>query len=149
MEAIPISRARIVVLALAFGTLTITLVLFLLRDAAAPPAPEVGRLFALLVPFVGLTFIPLVFVVRRILLAGARKRRAENRAHLAAGRLPRELFQATVIGCAVAEGVGLLGAVGYFLGGSPWLLAAPVVAVAAILAQFPSATRFAEALHPD
>ncbi len=149
MEAIPISRARIVALALAFGTLTVSLVFFLLRDADAPPAPELGRLFALLVPVVALTFVPLVLVARRLLFAGARKRRSENRAHLAAGRLPRELFQATLIGCAVAEGVGLLGAVGYFMGGSPWLLAAPVAAVAAILAQFPSASRLEEALRGD
>lgn len=149
MDAIPLSRARLVVLALASGTLTASLVFFVLRDGIAPPAPEVGRILALLVPLVALTSVPVVLVLRRSFLVRARARRAENLAHLAAGRVPRELFQVTLLGCALAEGVGLLGAVGYFLGGSPWLLAAPAAALAAILAQFPGAARLEDALRAD
>jgi len=149
MEAIPISRARIVVLALAFGTLSLTLVLFFLRDPESPVAPEVGRMLTFGVPLFALATVPVQFLVRRLLLAQARGRRAENRAHLAAGRVPRELFQATVLSCALAEGVGLLGAVGYFVGGSPWLLVVSAMATAAILLQFPDAGRLEQTLLTD
>ena len=60
---------------------------------------------------------------------------------LAAGILPRELAALTIVGAALAEGIGLFGGIVYFLTGSPVALAAPVVAVLLIIAQLPTRTR--------
>jgi len=149
MVPLPLARARLFVLALASGTALATLVFFFLRSSGASsgPAAELGSIFALLVPLLALTLVPLQLVLRRTFLARARARRAEVRAELAAGSMPRELFQAAILGCALAEGVGLLGALGYFFGGSPWLLAAPALAVALILAQVPTRTRLEDAVR--
>ena len=54
------------------------------------------------------------------------------------GKLVPILMTLTIIGAAMAEGIGLFGLVIYLITGTAWALVAPVVAALAILLQFPS-----------
>jgi len=142
MNAPSIQSARVVVLALAGGTLLVAVMLAFLRggvgvDASAGNGPLLGYL----VPLLALANAAVYVVLRRSLLARARARRDENRALLREERLPPELFQLTLIGGALAEAVGLFGAVACFLGAHPLLLAAPLLACGLILAQLPGRER--------
>jgi F0F1-type ATP synthase membrane subunit c/vacuolar-type H+-ATPase subunit K len=130
----------VIVLALAGGTVMLSVVLAVLRASAGPDSEAAGML-TLLVPCLAVANVTVYFVLRRALLAKAREQREAARTALRAGNLPPELFRLTLIGCALAESVGLFGAVVYFLGGSMLLLLAPALAVIAILAQWPGSER--------
>ncbi|MEQ1891838.1 MAG: hypothetical protein ABL998_04785 [Planctomycetota bacterium] len=142
MKSIPLQSLRLVVLALAAGTLLISGVFAFLRVSASAPENEVGPLLGYLVPVLALANCAVYALLRRGLLVRARPHRAQHREALRAGGVPRELAQLTLIGCALAESVGLFGAMAWFLGGASLLLAAPALALVAILAQFPSVERF-------
>lgn len=147
MPPIPIKNARIVVLALAGGTVLISAMLLALRLAGEGPPDEGARPLTFVVVALGLSNGVLYFVLRRIFLARAQAQREAHRAALRAGGVPRELFQLTLVGCALAEAVGLLGAITFFLGGHGALLLAPTLALGAILAQFPRAERYEDLLR--
>jgi hypothetical protein len=61
--------------------------------------------------------------------------------------VPQPLFQLAIIGAALAEGFGLLGAVSLLLGASWYVLAAPVLAIPLILVQLPTRSRLEEQLR--
>jgi hypothetical protein len=148
MEAIPIRNARVVVLALAGSTLMISGVFVFLRVGRVGPVSEAGRLLAIVVPLLVLANTAIYVLLRRGVVARVRPQGSTALETLRSGSLPREFLQLTLIGCALAESVGLLGGIAYFLGAPPFLLAAPALALLAILAQFPTSER-CEALLTD
>lgn len=127
--------AQVIVGALLLGVVIFLTILVYLRakDAGAPPSAADGISMSLVLGIVAVVQIPVFFVLRTVLLTGARHRiaagtpppQAEASPFAAAGDVGR-LFQAwltaTIVLAAALEGGALLCLVAYFLEGSPVLL---------------------------
>jgi hypothetical protein len=147
------ARARvlqIVVIALAMGIVTVTLIFFVLRgDKPAASVPSVPVYVFYL--FVG-TAIATSAVVSRGIEANARRvatrgwpERGEptpeqldaSRATLAAAYQTR-----TILRSALVEGPAFFGAIAYFLSGDRTILVMNFALICALVSRFPTATRF-------
>lgn len=140
---LPLRQAQLVVAALAAGVVMATVVMVVLRGSLQSQS-QAGQLIPIIVlALVGAHVGAYVFL------------RGRTRAQLAdmhdaalellrEGRLPQPIFTLSVIAGGLAEGTGLLGAVGVLLGGPWYLLAAPALAVLVIALQVPTRARAEE-----
>jgi F0F1-type ATP synthase membrane subunit c/vacuolar-type H+-ATPase subunit K len=140
-----IRSAQTILLALAVGVLTLTAATAYLRTRSAAPNPEIARVLLAVVLLVAVSELAVYFLLRRSFLARLAPARRAARELVRRGELPPELFTLILIGGALAECAGLLGAVAFFLGAHWIALFVPLLAVCTILAQLPSQER-AEAL---
>lgn len=138
-RALPLRNARLIVLALALGILIASgVVVFLRLSNDTAMNPEIGKLLLVVIGGLALSNAVVYFLLRKSFVARAHEAQAEALELLKQDAVPPQLFTLTIIGSALAEGVGLLGVVAVLLG-APWFaLAAPLVAVALILAQLPT-----------
>lgn len=145
-----LSAARWIPLAMALGVVALSVGACVLRATGTIPADEgLGRTLALVVLALVLGAVPAYLAVRKVLLERARAAREPGRELLRQGRVPPPLLALTIVGAALAEGVGLFGAITVLLGG-PWVvLAAPVLAAGLILMQIPRRERLEELLRGD
>lgn len=135
--------AQIIPLAMALGVLAVTGAAIAVRlSGSLVGNPQVTGVLTMVVAGLAATLLPVYFVVRRMLLARAQMQRAQARELLAQGQAPPALLSLVIVGAALAEGVGLFGAVTVLLGGPWFVLAAPGLALALILAQVPTRARF-------
>ena len=91
--------------------------------------------------------IPCWLFLRAKLLGQVRARLQAQEGEGKADLLPPELFALTMIGAALAEGVGLFGTVVFFLTRQHVVLVLPGLAILAILLLMPSKERFEELLE--
>jgi hypothetical protein len=146
----PLATARAIPLALAGGVFLVTGgALYLRTSGAMEPNPELARILPLVVAVLALSLVPVYVVVRRVLVVRARGRRAQGLEEVQAGRIPAELFALTLAGAALAESLGLVGALALLLGGSWLVLAAPILAVVLVLLQLPSRERLENLLRAE
>jgi hypothetical protein len=140
-----IRSAQTILLALAVGVLTLTAATIWLRMRSAAPNPELARILLFVTSMVAFSDLVVYFLLRHLFLTRLAPARRAAREAVRRGELPRELFTLALIGAALAEGGGLLGAVAFFLGAHWSALLFPLLSVCVILAQLPSQER-AEAL---
>jgi hypothetical protein len=142
----PARTAQIVVVALAAGVLVATVAMAVLRSMM-----EARSAAAQVMPFVlaglGVAQIGGYLFLRRHFLGRAAAMGAQAQTLVRDGHVPQPLFQLAIIGAALAEGFGLLGAVSLLLGASWYVLAAPVLAIPLILVQLPTRSRLEEQLR--
>lgn len=147
-QASPLRVTRIILLALVLGIATFAgVVVFLRFSSERELDPAVGRLLLLTLGVLAFAELPVYFLVRRQLLARAQSMKAEALELLSRDLTPQPLFSLTIIGAAMAEGLGLLGVLAVLLGAPLYALAAPLVAVLLILAQFPTRERLEQAVR--
>jgi hypothetical protein len=142
----PMRVAALVVTALAIGVVTFAGVVVFLRISGEVES-EVGRSLWIWIGAVALAEVPVYVAVRSRLLARVQGMREEAHRLLGEGLAPQPLFALTLVGAALAEGLGLLGAVAVLLGAPLAVLAVPAAAAALILAQLPSRERYEGALR--
>jgi hypothetical protein len=134
---------------MAFGVLALTGGAVALRvSGVVAGLPDAARTLSLCVLGLALGLVPAYLVLRGTQVARLRAARAQALEQLAAGRVPPPALTLTITTCALAEGLGLIGAVTVLLGGPWFVLAAPALAVGVILAQIPTRERL-EALVRD
>lgn len=141
-HAPPIRNAQIILVALACGVLAFTGVASYLRLSGMEfGESEVARLLPLLVVVLAACEIPVYLLLRKAFLGPVKAARAESLGLVEQGRIPMQLQTLAILGAALAEGVGLLGVVTLLVGGSWYVLAAPLLSVLAILALMPTRAR--------
>lgn len=142
MNTTPIRTIQVVLGALIAGLLAFSGVAAFVRSSSgALDSGASVEAFAFVVPVVFVSAGVVYFVLRRSLLASVRANR-EQAAELARqGIMPAELQRLVILGAALAEGPGLLGAVAVLIGGSWFLLAAPLLAMLCIGSSMPSRER--------
>jgi len=142
-QPLPFRNARVIVLALALGIVLFTGVVVCLRLSGEPATnPEIGQLLLLVIGALAVANTSVYFVLRKSFVARAQAAKGEALELLKHDAVPPQLLTLTILGAALAEGVGLLGVVALLLG-APWFaLAAPALAVVLIVAQLPSRERF-------
>lgn len=146
--AIPLRTTRLVLAALALGLLTFGgIVVFLRASGMSPKDNGIGGVLAMTLAFMAVANTAIYFVLRKQLLARAQTSKAEALALLSQDLVPPHLNTLTILGAALAEGVGLFGVVTVLLGGPWYALAAPAVAVVLILALFPTRERLEQAVR--
>lgn len=134
--------ARIIPLAMGLGVLAITGGAVAVRlGGGIQGDPAVARTLTMVVVLLALGTLPVYLVLRRTFLARVREQRAEALELLARDQAPPALLSLTILGAALAEGTGIFGAVTVLLGGPWFVLAAPGLALALIVAQIPSRER--------
>jgi hypothetical protein len=139
-RASSLRATQLVLVFLAAGMLVLTTAAALLRGAGLTPANlAVARVLPWIVVALAAAEMPAYLVLRRTLLARACASRDEALALAREGRIPGPLHALALVGAALAEGVGFLGLVALVLGASWYVLAAPLLAAALILAQVPTA----------
>ncbi len=144
----PIRSPQIILGALALGVLTITgVAVFLRLGNLAPRSAEVARWMPLVVVGLAVLELPVYLLLRKTFRAQARVARTESLELVQQGRVPLPLQTLAILGAALAESVGLFGAVSLIVGASWFMLAAPLVAVALIVAQMPTRARLEQALR--
>ena len=138
-RALPLRNARLIVLALVLGIVIFAgLVVFLRLSSDTALNPEVGKLLLVVIGGLAVSNSVVYFLLRKSFVARAQEAKAEALELLKQDAMPPQLFSLTIIGAALAEGVGLLGVVAVLLG-APWFaLAAPAVAVVLMVAQLPT-----------
>ncbi|MBI5364856.1 MAG: hypothetical protein HZA53_16890 [Planctomycetes bacterium] len=142
MKPTPIRTLQVILGALIAGLLSFTAVAVFVRTSiggVGSGAPVDLLALVVLVLFAGMGGV--YFMVRRSMLAAARAKRESALALVRQELVPIELQRLTLLGAALAEGPGLLGTVVVLIGGSWFLLAAPVIAMLCILFQMPSRER--------
>jgi len=139
-----ISTLRIVVIAMTVGVAAFTGVVYAIgstRGALGRPASSEIMLAVLAALAAGAALA--YFVVRRVIVSQLQRRCAGLDSHEdVTTLLMSQFFTLTVLGCALAEGPGLFGAVIYLLTQNALALLAPALAVLLLLAQFPTDGRF-------
>jgi F0F1-type ATP synthase membrane subunit c/vacuolar-type H+-ATPase subunit K len=144
----PLGSLRMIVVALASGVLLFTVVaVFLRRGGTMPDDAELGGMLALIAAGIGVLQLPVYLALRARFRASARERKAESLALVKEGRVPPPLMSLTIIGAALAEGVGLFGVVALLLGAPWYALVLPALSIVLILAQMPSRERLEGALR--
>jgi hypothetical protein len=134
------SALRIIVVAMAVGTVAFT-AMSQVVPARANASQE--KLMTLVTAALGLASLGGYFVMRMVILSGARSKFDRNDPQSAKTVSFQTFFTITLLGSAMAEGFGLLGIVSAMITGQPLLLIAPAIAILAIAFQFPTANGFA------
>ena len=141
--AASLRSVQIIPLAMALGVLAISGVAIAVRlSGGVESNPEVTGVLTMAVAALAVAMVPVYFVLRRTLVARAQEERAKGLELLAQGQAPPALLTLLIVGAALAEGVGLFGAVTLLIGGPWFVLAAPGLALALILMQIPTRERF-------
>jgi hypothetical protein len=143
-----IRALRIICFALIGGLLLITIMAVVLRtQGLAASVPAAGLALPLAVAVAFATSVGVHFALRPKLIGEAAKAKAESLQMLREEKVPQTLGAATIVGAALFEGPGLLGAITVLLGGPWYCIAAPVLGIMAIAWMVPSRERFEEALR--
>jgi hypothetical protein len=146
--ALTIQALRIICFALIGGLVMITVgAVFLRTQGMMTPVPAAEQALPLAVALAFATSVGLHFVLRPKLINEAAKAKTQSMQMLSEQKVPQALGAATIVGAAIFEGPGLLGAVTFLLGGPWYCVAAPVLAIAAIAWMVPSRERFEEELR--
>lgn len=147
-QAPPLRVASVILVALVLAIVTFAgVVLFLRLSSERELDPAVGRLLMLTLGLLAVAELPVYVLVRKQLLARARSMETEALELLRQDLTPQPLFSLTIVGAAMAEGLGLLGVLAIMLGAPLYALAAPALAVALILAQIPTRARLEQAVR--
>ena len=137
-------------MALVLGIATFSgVVVFLRLRSERELDPAVGQLLLVTLGVLAVAELPVYFLLRKQFLARAQAMKAEGLELLLQDLTPPALFSLTIIGAAMAEGLGLLGVLAVLLGAPLYALAAPVLAVLLILAQFPTRERLEHAVRGE
>lgn len=134
-----LASAKLIVGSLAMGLLTFMAVLFFVIGPQTPADPKLPNILLIVLVVLGLSEFPAYFVLRSGLLSRLRRAFAQEppRGDPTARVWP-SFFTLTLIGCGLAEGWGLFGAIAYMLSGNQWALLAPLLAVLLLALQFPT-----------
>ncbi len=147
-QASSLRVTRIILLALVLGIATFSgLVVFLRRSSERELDPAVGQLLLVTLGVLAVAELPVYFLLRKQFLARAQAMKGEALELLLQDLTPPALFSLTIIGAAMAEGLGLLGVLAVLLGAPLYALAATFLAVLLILAQFPTRERLEQAVR--
>jgi hypothetical protein len=147
-HATPLRTTSVILVALVAGILTFAgVVIFLRLSGERELDPAVGRMLLAAFGLIAISEIPVYLLLRKQFLARARQAKDEALELLRRGLVPPPLFSLTIVGAAMAEGLGLLGVVAVLLGAPLYALAAPALAVALILAQIPTRERLEQAVR--
>lgn len=137
--SVPIRTTRLVLVALVVGLVVFAGTSAFVRSTM-PPRAETDVVRVL--PFVvGATFVVVAaayLVVRKTTLARLAASKAEALELARQGLLPGPLHALAIVGAALLEGPGLLGAVTLLLGGPWYLVAAPLISALAIAVLIPT-----------
>ena len=137
-----IRGTQVILLSLTLGVVSLCAVAVVLRlTGRGALDAEAARILPLVTAGVAVAELAVYFVLRRSFLARVQAARAEALELVKQDRVPLPLHTLAIVGGALAEGAGMLGAVALLLGGPWYLLAAPVLAIALIVAQLPSKNR--------
>lgn len=148
--ASPLRIPTVILLALVTGIVTFSVIVVVLRLSGERELdPAVGRSLLMLLAVMAVAEIPAYLLLRRQFLARARAMKDEALELLGRGLAPQPLFNLTVVGAAMVEGLGLLGVVAVLVGAPLYALAAPALAVALILAQIPTRARYEQAVRGE
>ena len=148
--ATPLRITSIILVALVVGIVTFAgVVLFLRISSDRELDPAVGQLLLITLGVLAFAELPVYVLVRKQLLARARSMKTEALGLLLQGLTPQPLFSLTIVGAAMAEGLGLLGVLAVLLGAPLYALVAPALAVALILAQIPTRGRLEHAVRGE
>jgi hypothetical protein len=143
-----IGTLRLVCFALAGGLASFTVIAVALRtrgDFAPVQDAEPGLSLSVAISFA--SSVAVWFFLRKKFLAEFAKSKEEALRLLREDKVPHVVGTATIIGAALFEGPGLLGAVAILLG-SPWYcLAAPVLGIMVIARMLPSRESIEDALR--
>lgn len=146
--ALTIQSLRIICLALIGGLVMLTgMSVFLRVQGMMTPVPAAEQALPLAVAVAFAASVGLHFLLRPKLIGEAAKAKAESLQMLSQEKVPQALGAATIVGAAIFEGPGLLGAITVLLGGPWYCIAAPLLAIAAIAWMIPSRERFEEELR--
>lgn len=153
MPRMPLRNLKLVLLLLALGVAVFTTIAAVLGPVSAEGASTalgslpLGWLLLGIGLLTGLSGLGMyVALIRPALLRRLVPVRDAARAEVRAGQVPAPLVQATILGAALAEGPGLLGAVGYLITGWLPLLALPLAAILEIVLSLPSEEGLLEAI---
>lgn len=143
-----IGTLRIVCFALAAGLTIFTAVAVTLRmQGIVAPAPQAASMLPIVVAITFVSSVGMWFVLRKKFLDEAAKAKTEALEMLREDKVPHLIGTATIIGAAMFEGPGLLGAVTVLVGGEWYCLAAPIIAILAIVWMIPSRESVEDALR--
>lgn len=136
-EAPLLRTAQIVLSALLVGVMTFAIVAVFARPQLGEPDEELGK--KLLLVLAGLAFLqlPVYALVRKRSVRLLSRRFQDARAEIRKGRIPRELMGLSVIGGAMAEGLGIFGTTAFLVSGQWLALIAPALAIILIGVQIP------------
>ncbi len=143
-----IGSLRIILFALIGGLVMITGAASLMRtQGEIAPVPAAQTVLPIVVALVLASSVAIAFALRARLVTEAAKQKDVSLQLLREDKVPQALGAATIISAALFEGPGLLGAVTVLLGGPWYCLAAPILAIFAMVWLLPSRDRFEEALR--
>lgn len=146
LEGKPIPTLRILVLAMAGGLIMVSAVMvFVSRTVAG--AASIGQpfLFVAILVVMALGEATTFSLLRRQAVAALRP---EAGAPAPPAEVMRRYVRLTIVAAAMAESVGMLGAVFYFLTGEPFVLAAPALALIVLGRCWPSEEKAARLAAP-
>ena len=148
-----LAELTLIVAALGIGVLAfLAVALYLQLSGAMAPPEGVERSQELTPILLGVAALAVTsgLTVSRLIQAKASEklaaRRTEALAEIAAGQVPPEVAQRTIVGAALAEGVALLGVVTYLLEGSPLAFVPIGLGLLGVAAHLPSRDRLTEAV---
>lgn len=143
----PLRTTQVMVVCLAGGVALLTAVAL-----ALAPLSETGVMASgVLLPILGVLAvgeIPVYQVLRRRALRRLADRREGALMEARTERVPHELFTLILVGAALAEGVGLFGAVVYLLTANALAIAGPFVALVVLGYQVPTRDRLEDLVDP-
>jgi len=144
----PIRTARIIHLALVLGLVTITALFVFLRLNHPPDTqPQVTNVLLIVVMVMFSSYFTVRPFLGKALLAKIAADRDGALAIVREERVPLPLYSLSIVGAALAEGPGLLGAMLVYLGAPWYALAAPVLSIALILMSLPTREKLEEQIR--
>ena len=124
-------------------------VVFLRLSGGREIDPRVGRMLLVVLAILTVSEIPVYLLLRKQFLARARSEKDAALELLRQGLVPQPLFNLTVVGAAMVEGLALLAVIAVLVGAPLYALALPALAVALILAQIPTRERLEQAVRGE
>ena len=144
----PIQSLRMILVALISGLFMLTGAAAFLRSTQTAASDQNMVSLLTIIAFVALvTGVTACIFVRMKMRERMAATRDEALEILRQDRVPLPLMTMTIVCAALVEGPGLLGAVTVLLGGPWFVLAVPMISVAALVVMLPSRERFEDALR--
>lgn len=147
-QAPPIRSTQVLLAALILGLVVFSgVAAYMRQNSPGQVGPEVTNILQVVVPILFVSSATVFMFLRRRFMDQAAAGKNEMLELIRQDRIPFQLHALAIFGAALAEGPGLLGAVTVLLGGSWYLLLAPLLSILTIATLIPTQSRLEETVR--